>query len=134
MKRHNQDIGILIWRLTLGVLMLFHGIAKLINGVDFVKGELADKGAPEFIAYGVYLGEVVAPILLIIGLRTRLTALVFAFTMLVALLLVHADDIFALGNSGAWASELVGLYLFGSIALFFTGGGKYALSTSNEWD
>ena len=33
-----------------------------------------------------------------------------------------------------WGVELLGLYLFGSAALFFTGGGKYAFSSSSRWD
>lgn len=130
----NQYIGLLILRLSLGVLLLLHGIAKVVRGVGSIKGRLADAGLPEFIAYGVYLGEVVAPILLIIGFRTRLAAAVVAINMLVVLFLAHAADIYKLSKSGAWAAELVGLFLFGSIALIFTGGGKYALSTSNRWD
>ncbi len=50
----NADLGKLIIRLTLGGLMLFHGIAKLLNGVGFIEGELASHGLPTFLAYGVY--------------------------------------------------------------------------------
>lgn len=134
MTNKNQNTGLLILRLSLGILMLLHGIAKLSHGVNGIKGMLADKGIPEFIAYGVYIGEVIAPILLIIGFRTRIAALAFAVTMLIALLLVHSNDIFSLGRAGGWAAELIGLYIFGAIALFFTGAGKYALSSSNKWD
>lgn len=130
----NQHIGLLILRLSLGIMLLLHGISKVTRGVGSIKGRLADAGLPEFIAYGVYLGEVVAPLLLIIGFRTRMAAAVFAINMLVILFLAHSADIFKLGKSGAWAAELVGLFLFGAIALIFTGGGKYALSTSHKWD
>ncbi len=132
--KKNQDLGLLILRLTLGGLMLFHGIAKIIYGVGGIQGMLSAKGLPGFFAYGVYIGEVIIPILLIIGFRTRIAAVIFAFNMLVAMLLAHSGDIFSLSKHGGWAVELIALFLFGAIALFFTGGGKYALSTTNKWD
>ncbi len=130
----NQDLGLLILRLTLGGLMLFHGIAKLIHGVGGIEGMLAAKGLPAFLAYGVYVGEIIVPILLIIGFRTRIAAIIFAFNMLVALLLAHSGDIFSLSQHGGWAVELIALFLFGAVALFFTGGGQYALSKNDQWD
>ncbi len=133
MTKSNNDLGLLILRITIGFLMLLHGIAKL-KGVSFIEGMLDGKGLPSFLAYGVYITEIVAPILLIVGFRTKLAALVFAFGALIAMLLAHPTDIFSLSKYGGWEVELLGLYLFGAIALFFTGGGKYALSSKNKWD
>jgi len=130
----NIDLGILILRITLGGLMLFHGIAKIIYGIGGIQEMLTAKGLPGFLAYGVYIGEIIVPLLLIIGFRTRIAALIFAFNMLVAMLLAHAGNIFTLSKHGGWAVELIALFLFGAVALFFTGAGKYALSTSNKWD
>lgn len=132
--KKNQDLGLLILRITIGGLMLFHGIAKLIHGIGGIQGMLAAKGLPSFIAYGVYVGEIIIPLLLIFGFRTRLAAIVFAFNMLVALFLAHSGDIFTLSKHGGWAVELIALFLFGAIALFFTGSGQYALSNTNKWD
>jgi len=95
---------------------------------------LTAKGLPGFLAYGVYIGEIIVPLLLIIGFRTRIAALIFAFNMLVAMLLAHAGDIFTLSKHGGWAVELIALFLFGALALFFTGAGKYAFSTTHKWD
>lgn len=134
MEQRNLNIGLLIFRLNLGGLMLFHGIYKLINGVDGIKGMLAEMGLPTFLAYGVHLGETVASILLVIGFRTKLAALVFTGVMLAAFGMAHHGDIFSLGKSGAWAPELVALFLFGGLGLFFTGGGKYAVSANHKWD
>lgn len=131
--KNNNDLGLLIIRLTVGVLMLLHGLAKL-SGVGFIEGMLAAKGLPSFIAYGVYVGEIVAPLLLIVGYRTKLAAMVFAFNTLVAMLLVHAGEIFTLTKHGGWGVELLGLYMFAAIALIFTGGGKYAISSGTKWD
>lgn len=130
----NNDLGLLIIRLSLGLLMLLHGIAKLSHGVDFLSGMFQDLGLPGFFAYSVYIGEVVAPVLLIIGYRTKLAALLFAFTMLAAVLMAHASDIFVLTETGGWAVELQALYFFGALALFFTGAGTYAVSKTSKWD
>ena len=130
----NNDVGLLILRVFVAGLMLFHGIAKVFHGVSFIEGQLTSVGLPAFIAYGVYIGEVIAPIAMIVGFRTRLASVIFAFTCVVAILLVHSVDIFSLNKHGGWAIELLALYLFGSVALFFTGAGKYAISKVNQWD
>jgi len=130
----NIDLGLLILRLTLGGLMLFHGVAKVIHGIGGIEGMLSSKGLPSFFAYGVYVGEIIVPLLLILGFRTRIAALIFAFNMLVALLLAHSADIFSVSKHGGWAVELIALFLFGGIVLFFTGGGKFGLSNTNKWD
>ena len=132
--RKSINTGLLLMRVTIGILMFFHGFSKLLHGINGIVGRMADTGLPGFFAYGVYLGEVVAPILIIVGFRTRLAALIFAFNMLVAVLLAHSDSIFTLSRSGGWAIELIGLYFFGAISLFFTGAGKYAVSTKSWWD
>lgn len=135
MKKKYINSGLLLLRLSLGILMLLHGIAKLAHGVEGMSGMLQSKGIPAFVAYGVYLGEVVAPLLIIIGFRTRLAALVFAINMVVAVALAHSSDIFSLDpRSGGYMLELHAFYTIGSIILFLTGAGKYALSTRNKWD
>jgi len=130
----NNDLGLLILRLTIGVLMLFHGIAKIIHGIGGIKGLLLSKGLPQVLGYGVYIGEIIIPILLIIGYRTRIASILYAINMLFALFLVHSADIFSVNKTGGWAVELIGLYLLGAVALYFTGAGKYALSTSHKLD
>lgn len=127
------DFGILIHRLSLSILMLLHGIAKLEKGVSPIESLLAKSGIPEIIAYGVYIGEVVAPLLLIIGYRTRIAALIFAVNCLVAMFLVHSDEIFTITKTGGWGVELLGLYLFGSIVIFLLGPGKFAIANKNFW-
>ncbi|WP_262247179.1 DoxX family protein [Parapedobacter soli] len=134
MQQRNLNIGLLIFRLNLGIFMLFHGIYKLLNGVNGIKGMLADMGLPTFLAYGVHLGETIAPVLMILGYRTKLAALVFVLVMVVAFGMAHTETFFTLGKSGAWAHELIALFLFGGLGLAFTGGGKYAISNKHKWD
>ncbi|MFV0415677.1 MAG: DoxX family protein [Chthoniobacterales bacterium] len=124
----NRDVGLLILRIAVGGLMLFHGIAKLSKGLDGLKGMMAGRGLPEVMAYGAYVGEILAPILIIIGLATRPAAALVAFTMLTAIYVAHSADIFTLSErGGGLAIELPLLFLLGSLALVFTGSGKLGL-------
>lgn len=134
MKQNSWSTGLLILRISLGVLMLLHGIAKITGGVEGIENNLIGKGLPGFIAYGVYVGEVIVPLMMIVGFRTRLAALIFAFNMLVAAVLAHPGDIFALTERGIYALETLALFLFGGLALVFTGGGKFAVSSKSWWD
>lgn len=134
MKNFQQNTGLLILRLSIGGLMLFHGIHKLIHGVDGLVSMFSNMGLPGFVAYGAYLGELIAPIFIILGYRAKLASLFVAATMLVAAMTAHADDILKIGSHGEWALELIGLYLFGAFSIFFLGAGKFAVSSSNKWD
>jgi len=133
-KNFQQNIGLLILRLSIGGLMLFHGYHKLIHGIDGLVGMFSSKGFPGGIAYAVFLGELLAPILIIVGYRTKLASLFVVATMLVAMFVVHADDLLKIGDHGEWGVELIGLYLFGAMSIFFLGAGKFAVSSSNRWD
>lgn len=114
--------------------MLFYGIHKLQNGIDFIQSRLTDFGLPEFIGYGVYVGEIIAPVLIIIGFRTRIAAIVFAVNCLSAILLVQTDQVYSLNPSGGWALELLFIYFSVSTALAFSGGGKLSISKGSIWD
>ena len=114
--------------------MLLHGIAKIRKGVQGIENKFAGVGLPEFLAYAVYLGEVIAPIMMIIGWRTRLASILYACTMVVAVWLAHSEDVFSLTGGGGWAIELQALFFFGALVLLLKGGGKYALSTRSKWD
>jgi putative oxidoreductase len=128
------NIGILILRISTGIMMILHGFSKILKGVSFIQTSLVESGWPSWIAYGVYIGEIIAPIMLIIGWRTRFAALLIGVTMVFATFLVHADELLKLGSHGEWAIELQGLYFFAAVALVFTGGGKYAVSRKSFGD
>ena len=130
----NIDLGLLILRISIGGLMLLHGIAKLQHGAGFIEQVVVDAGLPSFIAYGVYVGEIIAPLFILFGYGTRAASLIFAGNCIVAALLVHSQDIFTLNEQGGWTVELLGLFFFGAVALIFTGGGKYAISNKYIWD
>ena len=130
----NQDVGLLMVRITVGVLILFHGVANLLSGYAAIQSILAGAGLPGFLAYGVFFGEIVAPVLIILGFRARLASTVLAFNILVAVLLAHSKDVFALNQFGGWMIELQAFYFFCAIAVFFTGAGRKSLSVDSDWD
>ena len=133
-KYKSYDMGSLLLRIAIGVLLPFHGIAKLIKGIDWIDGLLAGISLPAFIKYGVFIGEIIAPISLLIGYRTRIAALFVCFNMFMAVLLAHRNEIFSIKPSGAYTIELDALYFLGALALFLMGGGKFSVSTKNKWD
>ena len=130
----REDLGKLLLRITLAVILLFHGIFKLQHGVAWMAGPLNALGLPAWLAYGTYLAEVLAPILLIVGFKARLAALVIAFDMVMAIVLVLRSRIATTNPAtGAWGIEVEALILFGALASFLLGSGRYRLGRGN-WD
>jgi putative oxidoreductase len=124
----REDTGKLILRLTVGVLMLLHGVAKLSGGVGGIGGMLQSAGLPAALAYGAYIGEVLAPLLVIIGFYARIGALIMVVNMLFAIGLAHMKDIFLLTKTGGWAIELQAFFLFTALAVALIGPGRYAIN------
>lgn len=134
-SRATEDLGKLILRVTVAALMLLHGIAKLMNGIDGISGMVAGAGLPAAFAYLVYVGEVIAPILVLIGLWTRPAALVIVINMIVAVWLVHMGDLTRLTKTGGWAVELQALFLFSALAVAFLGAGRYSVGgAGGRWN
>lgn len=123
-----DDAGKLILRLTLGILMLLHGIAKISGGVDGLEKVVAGAGLPSVLAYGVYVGEVLAPLLVIFGFFARFGAAIIVVNMVFAIFLAHRADLFLLTRSGGWALELQGFFLFTALALVFMGPGRLGIN------
>ena len=128
MTRTNADLGRLLLRITLGICLLLHGIAKLQGGIDGIVQAVTGAGLPGFVAYGVYIGEIVAPLLLILGFYSRVGALLVAINMVFAIALVHRADVFKLAEQGGWALELQGMYLIAAIALALMGPGRFGIN------
>ncbi|GAB2792723.1 DoxX family protein [Halomonas shantousis] len=126
---HHQDLGKLILRLAVGGLILLHGIAKLLDpgSLTGIGSMLAAHGIPTFLAYGVLIGEVVAPVMVIAGWQARLGGLLMAGNMLVAIGLAHVSQLLTLTDQGGWALELQAMFLCSALAVMFLGSGRLAL-------
>ena len=132
---HNDSLAKLIVRVTCGGLLFLHGSNSAMHGIQHVKDMVRNAGLPEFIAYGNLVGEVVAPIFMIVGYKSRIAALVVAFNMLMSVLIAHRDIMFARNDFGGWMIELNVFYMMTALAVFFTGSGKYSLSRGQgQWD
>lgn len=122
-----EDIGKLVLRMTLGALMLFHGVAKVLNGTAGIERMLEGAGLPGILAFGVYVGEVLAPLLVMLGFYTRAAAGLIVVNMIVAVLLVHRAEFFLLAKTGGWALELQAFYFFTALAIALIGPGRYGV-------
>lgn len=122
-------------RVTCGGLLILHGSHSLIHGIQHVRDMVRNAGLPEFFSYGNIVGEVVAPVFLILGYKTRIAALVIAINMLMSVLVAHRDIMFARNDFGGWMIELNVFYFMTAIAAMLFGAGKYSLSRGDgRWD
>lgn len=121
---HNTDLGLLIFRLFVGLSMAFaHGLGKLPPPEQLVQG-VTSMGFPMPIvfAWAAALAEFIGALLIAVGFMTRYAAASLGFTMAVAALVVHGADPFQV-------KELAFMYLFASILFIFTGAGKYSIDS-----
>lgn len=131
----TEDLGKFILRVTLALLILLHGIAKVIGGVGFISGMLTKAGMPTAFAYLVYVGEVIAPLLVLFGIWARAAALVMAMNMIAAVLLVHTGEFLTLTKTGGWALELQAMFFVSALAIALLGAGRYSVGgLAGRWN
>jgi putative oxidoreductase len=124
----NENTGKLILRITLGGLILLHGISKLRGGIGWLDGMLVNQGLPVFFKYGVYIGELVAPLAVIVGWYSRIGAWLIAVNMLFALGLAHGAELVEFNEQGALELETQYMFFFSAIALALIGPGRHAVN------
>ncbi|WP_276166641.1 DoxX family protein [Zobellia alginiliquefaciens] len=115
-----KDIGLALLRIAASAMMAVHGYGKLqmlINGAEF--GDPIGIGATPSLFLAV-LAELVCPILIIFGFKTRWAAIPTAITMAVAAFLVHGADPFQ-------KKELALMYLAVFVSIILLGPGKYSV-------
>ena len=127
---HNDAMGKLLLRFTVAGLMLFHGFAKVINpgSLNYIGTQLSAMGMPAVLSYGVYIGEIIAPLMILIGYKSRIGGLLIAANMIVAIVLSHSGDLFSLSQHGGYGLELQAFYLLGGLTIVLLGSGKYAIN------
>ena len=122
-----NSFGLLLMRVTTAAMMVFgHGLGKMQNYSDLVKVFKGPFGMSSQVSLTLAIvGEVVAPVLVAVGLLTRFSTLFVVATMAVAAFWAHADD--PLFSTGGPAKEMAILYLIPFATLLFTGPGKIAI-------
>ena len=123
----SDDLVKLISRSTVSVLMLFHGVHKLLDGIEPIKSSVASHHLPLTLSYGVYLGELAGPLLVLLGFFSRVGGALIVVNMLFALYLVQLHSLFALNSEGGYALETDVFYLIGGLCVILSGAGRYGL-------
>lgn len=129
----HEDIALLLLRVTLALNLLLHGIAKIVHpeSLGWIGDQLSSRGLPAFLSYGVFMGELVAPALILVGLFTRPAAALVVVNMIFALFLAHSGELFSLNETGGWAIELQSFYLMVAVVLMITGAGRFGVVKGN---
>ena len=130
----QEDLGKLVVRLGVGGLLLLHGVHKLLTGIGDVKAMVVAHHLPDILAYGVYMGEIVGPILVILGLFARVGGLLIVVNMLVAIALAGMASLLKLNGFGGYALELETFYLLGGLSVALLGAGKIGLNIGGNWN
>lgn len=129
----QEDLGRLVLRVTVGALLLFHGVHKMLNGIQPIEAMVAAHHLPSALAYGVYVGEIIAPVMLILGLFARLGAALIAINMVMAVALAGMGSLFAFNAQGGYALELEAFYLLGAVAVVLLGAGRISIA-GGRWN
>ncbi|HJW41715.1 MAG TPA: DoxX family protein [Rhizomicrobium sp.] len=130
----REDIGKLVGRLSVGGLLLLHGIHKLLTGIAPIKAMVVAHHLPDLVAYGVYMGEIVGPILVILGLFSRLGGVLIVIDMIAAIALAGMASIAKLNATGGYALELETFYLLGGLSVAMLGAGRIGLNIGGRWN
>ncbi|MGY0797934.1 DoxX family protein [Lysobacter sp. A286] len=123
----QQDLAKLFLRVALGLLILLHGLSKLDGGLASITGMVEARGLPGFLGYAVLIGEVVAPLMVLIGFHARIGGLLIAINMIVAVVLAHAGQLGSM-SGGGWALELQGMYFVTGLAIALLGPGRFSVN------
>src|SRR5919202_6521645 len=115
----------LVVRVLVGVVMPAHGWQKLQGGPANFGQALAGLGVPlpTLMAYVVTFVELVGGILLIVGLLSKLAALLLTIDLVVAILLVKVNIGLLSGSNGTGA-ELELALIGGFLVILLAGPGK----------
>jgi len=124
---YSDNIGKLFLRLSVGFLLILHGYGKINLGIEKIENILIKNDLPQILANGVYIGEIIAPIFVILGYFTRTFSFIILINMIVAIYLVHPNELISMKTNGGLILELQYFYIISSILIIIFGAGKYSL-------
>ncbi len=137
LKTDRGDWGALIARVFLGVVILPHGLQKLLGlfggyGFSATVEYFSSIGIPGLIGVLIVMGESFGALFLILGLLSRISAAGIALIMLGAIVMIHSQFGFFMNWFGAQSGEGFEYHLLAlglSLVVLVRGGGKWALDS-----
>ena len=127
---YNTDLALLILRVVLGIVMIYHGWPKLTNLGGTIEG-FTGMGIPLPVVAAIFatVAEVLGGMLMLVGAFTDIAGLMFAIDMLGAIIFVHAKNGFSAAKGGI---EFPLLLLAVALAMALAGPGRYAVGSSTS--
>lgn len=128
-KKNQSDMAALLLRVGFGFFIVFgHGYGKLANLLAGNTQFPALFGLPPVVNLGLAIfGELICGILVILGIRTKISVIPLIAVMLVALIFVHGGDPLFMAGAKGGSKEFAFIYLIGFLGIFFSGSGKYSV-------
>jgi len=131
----HADLGKLLLRVSVAGLILLHGIAKMRHGLGDVADAMVRLHLPVAVGNLIYIGEVLAPLMMIVGFWTRPAAAVLTATMLVALVAGHPRDVFVMTDHGGLLLEVQWMFMLAAAASALLGAGRFSLGgRDSRWN
>ncbi|HEX4861854.1 MAG TPA: DoxX family protein [Rhizomicrobium sp.] len=129
----QDDLGKLVLRLTVGALLLLHGVHKMLTGIAPIEAMVVARHLPQALAYGVYVGEIIAPVMVMLGIFARIGAGIIVVNMVMAVVLAGMSSIAQLNPMGGYALELEAFYMLGALSIAFLGAGRFSIA-GGRWN
>ena len=109
-----------ILSIGVAILLLFHGIHKILYGIDFIIEVLESYNIPlaEYLAYLIFLGEIIAPLFLLFNKFIKMAGLLIILNMSTIIVLIHIDNLLNITQKGAWSVEVPMFYLIAGFTFF----------------
>lgn len=129
------NLATLFLRLALAVVMFPHGAQKMLgwfggNGISGTLGFFGSLGIPEPLGMAIIIIEFFAPILLVLGFFTRISALAILCIQAAAAFTIHLPNGFFMNWSGTQKGEGIEFFILSiacSLALVLVGAGAWAI-------
>ena len=121
---HNPDAGILLLRIALGIVFIYHGWMKF-SAMEPTIGFFASLGLAPIFAYITATAEVAGGLAFLAGIFARYAGVVLTVMMAAAIWLVHISNGFNVANGGY---EFALVLMLGSAAIVTFGSGAYSLA------
>jgi putative oxidoreductase len=144
-SQSNEDLGKLVVRLTVGILIVFHGLA-LATGDMGIPNNLVRWGFPAELKWIGFLIEFFGGLGMILGVYARLGGFLLGIFMIIALIMAHAglmgsqNHLFMVANNPAgnhwdhYFLETQMFYLLGGFSVALLGAGRYGLNIGGNWN